>query len=251
MNRPPRVRRRRWLRWSLAGIGVILIALIGVLTAVTLSTHAAAPLALPREPTTAPAPTAAALAGVWNTGPGSVVGWRAQQVLIGEQSTLAGRTGRVWGSITIASGSVTEGDFRVDMAALTSNLSQSTRDSVFDVTAYPTARLQVTSPVRIGAIPAEGVVERFPGDATLTLHSISRPVHFTASAELLRGNLYVLADISLPFPEWRISVSGVPFLADIQSPATIEVLLDLTRHPGNTASVPAATSTSKGTPGDL
>jgi hypothetical protein len=43
----------------------------------------------------------------------------------------------------------------------------------------------------------------------------------------------------IPFPDWGISVQGVPFLADLESPATVEVLLDLVRGPGNLASAPS------------
>ena len=220
--------------------GAIVVAVAGATTAVTLTTHPPAPLALPSAHAPGAAPSTASLAGVWNAGPSSVVGWRAQQVLIGERSTLAGRTGEIWGSITVTSGVVTAGAFTVDMAGLTASLAQSTRSSVFGVAAYPTAQLRLTRPIPFGTIPAQGVVERLPETATLTLHGVSRPVRFTASTELLGGTIYVLADIGLPFGEWGISVGGIPFLADIDSPATIEVLLALTRGPGNQAPAAAA-----------
>ena len=248
MNRPPR--RRRWLRWSLAGVGVLLIVLVGAVSAVTVTTTAPTPLTLPSSGGASPAAASdpAALAGIWNAGPRSVVGWRARQVLIGEQSTLFGRTGRVWGSVSIASGSVTQGGFTVDMRALTSTLSQSSQVSAFDITAFPTARLQLMSPIAVGTIPAQGVVDHFPVSASLTLRGITHRVRFTLSAELRRGNLLVLADIPLPFADWGISLGGVPFLADIQSPATIEVLLDLTHISGNPASVTEAGTSNNGAP---
>ncbi len=174
--------------------------------------------------------------GVWNAGAGSVVGWRAEQVLLGQQSPLYGRTGKVWGSLTISAGSVTQGSFGIDMAAVTSDLSQSTQSSVFDVKAYPTASLLLTAPIALGPIPAEGAVEHLPAAGTLTLHGVSRGVHFTASVERAAGGIEVLADLSLPFADWGISVQGVPWLADIQSPAALEVLLALTQGGGNAAS---------------
>ena len=33
--------------------------------------------------------------GIWNAGPGSVVGWRVEQVFIGEQLPLVARSGKV------------------------------------------------------------------------------------------------------------------------------------------------------------
>jgi hypothetical protein len=98
-------------------------------------------------------------------------------------------------------------------------------------------------------VPAIGTLERFPAAATLTLHGVRQPVHFTASVERVGSSVYVLADISLPFAGWNISIQGVPWLADIQSPGTIEVLLDLTQGAGNPAAVTApATASGNATP---
>jgi polyisoprenoid-binding protein YceI len=228
-------RRHRWIRWT---IGVCVVLVVLVAGGVSLATHLAtapAPLALPRDTGTA-AGSASPLAGadgVWNAGPGSIVGWRVQQIVLGQQSTLTGRTGKVWGSLTISGGSVSKGSFTVDMAALTSSLSETTQSSVFDVKADPTGRLVLTSPIAVGTIS----VERFPATGTLTLHGVSHAVSFTASVERFGSSVDVLADISLPYAEWNISIQGVPWLGDLQSPATIEVLLDLTQAAGNPAVV--------------
>jgi polyisoprenoid-binding protein YceI len=179
---------------------------------------------------------AASLDGVWNAGAGSIVGWRVQQVLIGQQSTLAGRTGRVWGSVTIADGSLSQGMFTVDMAAITSGESQTTRQSVFDVSADPTATLVLTGPIALGALPADGAVRRYPATGALTMHGVTRTVRFIVSVERAGSSIAVLADINFPFANWNIVVQGVPFVADIQSPATVEVLLNLTQAQGNLAS---------------
>ena len=197
-------------------------------------------LSLPKGAGAGPSRTAslATVDGVWNAGSGSIVGWRAQQVLVGQQSTLVGRTGKVSGSITIAGGSVSRGSFIVDMAAITSNQSQSTQRSVFDVTADPTATLVLTTPIALGTLPGDGTVDRYPAAGTLTMHGATHTVEFTVSAERSGASISVLADITVPFADWNISVPGVPFLADIQSPATVEVLIVLTHGAGNPA--PAA-----------
>jgi polyisoprenoid-binding protein YceI len=239
-------RRRRWIRWTIGVCVALVVLLAGGLSFATHVATAPALLALPRDTSTASggASAQAAMDGVWNAGPGSIVGWRAQQVLLGQQSTLTGRTGKVWGSLTISAGSVTQGSFAVDMTALTSSLSTTTQSSVFDVKADPTGTLVLTSPAAVSTVPAGGNVERFPATATLTLHGVGHSVQFTASIERVGTSIHVLADIALPFADWNISIQGVPWLADIQSPATIEVLLDLTQGTGNPAYVasPAAAS---------
>ena len=240
MTRQPH-RRHRWLRWSGGILLALIVVVVGGLAIDAHLTTAPAMLSLPRVVGADPSGEAgASVDGVWSAGSGSIVGWRAQQVLVGQNSTLTGRTGKVWGSITISGGTVSRGSFSVDMAALTSNESQSTQRSVFDISADPTATLVLTSPIALGTIPADGTVHRFAATGTLALHGVARAVRFTVSAERAGTSIDVLADITLPFGEWNIAVQGVPFLADIQSPAVVEVLLDLTQGAGNQATVARA-----------
>lgn len=240
---PGRRQRRRWLRW-VSGVVVGLLVLIVVGTSLYVHLSTAPPLlTLPKDASTTAATSGEAMMdGVWNAAPGSIVGWRVQQRLIGQLSPIVGRTEQVWGSLTITGGLVTQGAFTVDMVALTSSLSKSTQRTVFDVSTYPAATLVLTRPIALGAIPAEGTVVRFPAVSNLTLHGVTHVMHFTASAERLGGSIYVLADITFPYGDWHLSAQGVPFLADLESPATIEVLLHLTQGPGNPAPAPAASS---------
>lgn len=239
MTRRPQ-RRHRWLRWTAGTLVALVVIVIAGLAIDAHLTTAPAMLSLPRVVGAQPSgSTGTSVDGVWNAGSGSIVGWRAQQVLVGQNSTLTGRTAKVWGSITISRGTVAGGSFSVDMAALTGNESPTTQRTVFDVSADPMATLVLTSPIPLGTIPPDGTVERYVTSGTLALHGVTHAVHFTVAAERAGTNIDLLADITLPFGEWNISVQGVPFLADIQSPAVIEVLLHLTQGPGNQPSVAA------------
>ena len=73
-------------------------------------------------------------------------------------------------------------------------------------------------------------------------------VRFTASVERVASSIYVLADIAFPFADWNISVQGVPWLADLVSPGTIEVLLDLTQGAGNPASLASPAGSANAAP---
>ena len=106
------------------------------------------------------------LDGAWSVGPGSIVGYRVQETLIGQQSTAVGRTQRISGSITIAGTSVSKGSFTVDMASVESD--QSERNAQFDgrimdVSKYPTSTLVLTSPIQLGTVPPDGTVEEVRG----------------------------------------------------------------------------------------
>ncbi len=231
MTGPARRRGSRRGR-RVAGIvaGVVLVAAAGT---IVYSHTLTAPgrLTLPRV-----APVAAGVTsvdGVWRVGPGSTIGWRVHQVLLGQQSTLASRTSKVWGSITIATGAVTQGSFSVDAAALTGNAAQR---SVFGAESHPIATLVLAKPIPLGALPAAGAAVPYATSGTLTFDGVTRVVPFTAAAERNGNTIAVLADLPIAFPEWNIAVQGIPFVADLESPATVEVLLDLTRSPGNPAS---------------
>ena len=250
MKRQSAQRRWRlgWLRWVI-GVGAGLLALIVVGTSIYVHVSAVPTmLTLPKSSGSAieASSSEATAEGVWNVGPGSIVGWRVPQIFIGQQLPLVMRTNRVWGSLSVAHGSVSQGSFTVDMAAVTSNLSQTTRRTVFDISAYPTATLALTSPIELRGIPADGAVERFPATGMLTLHGVSHPVRFTASVERVGDTIDVLADITFPYGDWGISAQGVPVLADLQSPATIEALLCLTKGPGNPASVTSSSPSHAG-----
>ncbi len=230
MNEPLR-RRRRWL-WWIAGAVAGAVAL-GAGGTIVYSHSITAPglLTLPSAGSvaTASSPT---VDGVWHVGSGSIVGWRVHQVLLGQQSTLVSRTGKVWGSLAIAAGSVTQGWFTADVAALTSNATQRT---VFGANTYPTATLVLAKPIPLGVVPTYGAVVRYPAYGTLTFHGKTMAVPLTVAVERTGSAIAVLADLAIPFPDWGISVQGVPLLADLDSPATVEVLLNLVRGPGNPA----------------
>jgi polyisoprenoid-binding protein YceI len=180
--------------------------------------------------------TPASVDGTWNVGAGSVVGYRVQEVLIGQQSTAVGRTTTVSGSISISGNSVDQGSITVDMTSVRSN--QGERDSQFDgrimdVSAYPTSKLALTSPIPLGAGPTAGQVEQYTAAADLTMHGVTKPVTFTVSAERTGATINVLADIPIVFANWNISNPSAAGLVTTQSTGTLEVLLTLTQGAGN------------------
>jgi hypothetical protein len=157
--------------------------------------------------------------------------------MIGEESPLVGRTEKVWGSITIADGLVTQGSFSADMSDLTRTTSKTTQNKAFEIGAYPTVTITLTSPIALGSIPADVVIKRFPAVGSLTMRGETHAVRFTVSTERSNGIVYVLADIPFHYTDWHISLGGVGFWADIKNPTTIEVLLNLTQGKGNAPSI--------------
>jgi len=251
--------KRRWLI-----IGIVVAVVVVLIGAPFVYIHfiegpAPAKLALPSNGggspssngTSAGSTGSGTLDGTWSVGAGSIVGYRVQETLIGQQSTAVGRTKTVSGSITIAGSSVTKGSFTVDMASVESD--QSERNAQFDgrimdVSKYPTATLVLTSPIGLGTIPPDGTAKKFVAVGQLTMHGVTKSVHFTVSAERSASTIYVLSDIPIVFADWNISNPSIGGFVTTQSSGTLEVLLHLTRGTGN---APAGSSgTTPGTQGN-
>jgi polyisoprenoid-binding protein YceI len=180
---------RRLGRWLLGGIVALAIVVVGGtwLYIHVIEGPAPAPLSLRSGSTASPSAaaasagggteSAASVAGDWQVAAGSVVGYRVNEVLAGQNNVAVGRTGHVSGSMTIDGSSVTAASFTVQMATIHSD--QSERDAQFDgrimdTASYPTGALTLTTPINLGAVPADGVVRSYQATANLTLHGHTR-----------------------------------------------------------------------------
>jgi polyisoprenoid-binding protein YceI len=250
-------RPRRLIRWIAIGAAVVVaLAVAGPFIYIHLIEGTPPPkLSLPKQANSsstaadsATGPTGS-LDGTWNVGPGSVTGYRVQEILIGQQSTAVGRTTKIWGSLVIAGQTVTKGSFTVDMASVVSD--QSERNAQFDgrimdVSTYPTASLTLSTPIALGSVPPAGTAKQYQAAGDLSMHGVTRTVRFTVSAERLGDGIDVLADIPITFGEWDISNPSVGGFVTTQSTGTLEVLLDLTQGPGNRASAEVPSSSGFG-----
>jgi polyisoprenoid-binding protein YceI len=194
--------------------------------------------------------TSSSLEGTWNVGSSSTAGYRVGEVLIGQSATAVGRTDKIWGSLTVAGSTVTKGTFTVNMASVLSD--QSERNARFagpimDVNRYPTTTLTLTSPISLGTIPVAGAVTRYNAVGDLDMHGVTKSVSFPVSAERVGTEIYVLADISIPFSEWDIANPSIGGFVTTADTGTLEVLLHLTTGPGN----PVSTSPSSGSSGPV
>ena len=233
--------RRRWLRWLLAGIVVLVIlAVAGPFIYNHFINRAPAPLSLsssapPSTPagtasSTASAGTAAtgSLAGTWTPGSGSVVGYRVNEVLLGQSGTAVGRTTSITGHMTIQGDTVTAATFTVPMASVHSNEGQ--RDNNFDgrimeVATYPTATFALTSPIDLAPLPANGVIKQYTAHGNLTLHGTTHAVTFTLSAERKSGQIDVSGDIPVVFADYNIENPSYAGLVTTQNHGLLEFLL--------------------------
>ena len=247
----PFTRPRHWLRWLIGAI-VVLAALAAAGPFIYIHFFNAAPKALSltpgssssASPSTATASTAAsgAVAGTWTVGSGSVVGYRVNEVLLGQNATAVGRTTSVTGHLTISGSTATTASFSVPMATIHSDKSQ--RDASFDgrimdVAQYPTGTFTLTSPIDLGTLPANGVIKSYTAHGKLTLHGTTRAVTFTLTAERSAGKhgaakdgrnqIEVAGDIPVLFSDYNIQNPSFAGFVTTQDHGLLEFLLVFSR----------------------
>ena len=181
--------------------------------------------------TTAPAATETGIDGTWTVGEGSTAGYRAKEVLFGQDAEAAGRTDQVTGSMEISGTTVTTGSFEVDMASVESD--QSNRDSAFrgrimNVDQFPTSTFVLTEPIELGAIPDEGVAIHPQATGDITIHGVTKTVTIDLDAQLLNGSIEVVGHLPVKWSDFDIDdPSGGP--ATVTDNGSMEFKLVLTR----------------------
>jgi polyisoprenoid-binding protein YceI len=241
-----RLRPRRLIGW-LAGAAVV-VAVLAVGGAFVyihfISGPTPAPLSLRSQDTpsagtssatTEPVSDSGTLDGSWQIASGSIVGYRVQEVLAGQNHTAVGRTTNIRGTLTISGSSVTAGSFTVQMATIHSD--ESERDAQFDgrimdVAAYPTATLTLTGPISLTPVPSDGVVRNYDASAKLTMHGQTRAVTFTLQAERTSAGIEVSGSIPILFADWDISNPSFPPFVTTQNHGLLEFLLKFSPSAG-------------------
>jgi polyisoprenoid-binding protein YceI len=241
----PFTRSRRWVRWLLVTVAALIVLAVAGPFVYIHFFDGSTPAALSLSPSTSTsasaagssqaASTAAAsgpVTGTWNVGSGSTVGYRVNEVLLGQSATAVGRTSTISGHLTIASTDVTAAAFSVPMDTIHSDKSQ--RDGQFDgrimdVAQYPTGTFTLTSPIDLGSLPASGAIKDYTARGRLTLHGTTRAVTFTLTAELKGGHIEVAGDIPVLFSDYNIQNPSFAGFVTTQDHGLLEFLLILNR----------------------
>jgi polyisoprenoid-binding protein YceI len=234
----PRHRRTRRLAAWLAGaaVAVVLLVVGGAFVYIHfISGPAPAPLSLKNlksssSPSTGTAASSGSqtLAGSWHVASGSLVGYRVNEVLAGQNNIAVGRTGDISGTMTIKGTTVTAASFRVAMDTIKSN--ESERDAQFngrimDTAAYPTGTLTLAAPIKLAPLPADGDFRDYHATGDLTLHGHTRTVTFVLEAERSGGRIDVSGSIPILFADWDISNPSFPPFVTTQDHGVLEFLI--------------------------
>jgi polyisoprenoid-binding protein YceI len=236
----PFTRSRRWLRWLLGTLAVLVVLAVAGPFVYIHFFDGSTPAALSLSPSgtqtagtqTAGTEASGAVTGTWTIGSGSTVGYRVNEVLLGQSATAVGRTSTITGHLTIAGTAATAATFSVPMATIHSDKSQ--RDAQFDgrimeVAQYPTGTFTLTSPIDLAPLPASGVIRDYTAHGRLTLHGTTRAVTFTLTAEVKGGHIEVAGDIPVLFADYNIQNPSFAGFVTTQDHGLLEFLLILDR----------------------
>lgn len=238
----PIPRLRHPFRWIAGAVAVIAALAVGVpFLYIHFFSSAPAALTLPvtstagsssSSGTAASGTSGTSVAGTWNAGSGSVVGYRVNEILLGQNTTAVGRSSGVTGHLTVVGTDVTAASFSVPMSTIHSDKSQ--RDAEFDgrimdVARYPTGSFTLTKEISLAPIPANSTMKSFTAHGNLTLHGATRPVTFTLQAELVSGKIEVSGQIPVQFSDYGIQNPSLAGFVTTQDHGILEFLLVLTK----------------------
>jgi polyisoprenoid-binding protein YceI len=145
--------------------------------------------------------------GTWAVTDESEFGYRVEEVLFGVNTTAAGRSNQITGSMTIDGTTVAEASFTVDVASITSD--ESRRDNQFRgrimaVDQFPEATFTLTAPIDFAAVPAPADQVTATATGDLTLRGVTRAVTFDVTAEAGDDRIGVLGNIPVEFADYDI-----------------------------------------------
>jgi polyisoprenoid-binding protein YceI len=226
----------RWLIGSVVVIAVLAVAgpfvyihfFNGSTPAALSLPSASATSSAASTPSASTAAVSGTLSGTWTVGSGSIVGYRVNEVLLGQNATAVGRTTSVSGHMVINGTTVSAATFSVPMDTIHSDKSQ--RDAQFDgrimdVAQYPTATFTLTSQINLAPLPAQGVITDYTAHGTLMLHGTSRAVTFTLTAERKGAQIEAVGHIQVVFSDWNIQNPSFAGFVTTQNYGELEFLL--------------------------
>jgi len=166
-------------------------------------------------------------------GTSSFVGYRVQEELatIGAK-TAVGRTPAVEGTLTIDGTTVTTVEIVADLTMLTSDSDRrdgALRNQAIETGQFPDAAFELTEPIELDSVPADGVPITAEAVGTLTLHGVTRPVTIDLEAQLTDGVIVVTGQLPIVFADYDIDKPSAFSVLSVEDNGTMELQLFFAR----------------------
>jgi polyisoprenoid-binding protein YceI len=248
---PRRRRSRKW--WYLGGALVVVLALAGFGTwyfvfrddappAVDIERASQSVDGSSSRSTSAGADASATIDGTWAVDrslgsfsdvTSSFAGYRVREELVGiGAKTAVGRTPDVQGSLTINGTKIPTARFTVDLSTLKSDEGRrdfAIRNQALETARFPAATFELTKPITLDSIPAEGEKISVKATGELTLHGVTRQVTMPLQAVRTGEAIAVTGQLEIPFADFEISQPRSFAVLSIDDRGILEVQLFFTR----------------------
>lgn len=148
--------------------------------------------------------------GPWVVAADSVAGYRVVEDFAGGVSDFeaVGRTSDVAGSLTIEGTAITQADFTVQVATITSDDGRRDRQfaqSIMRSGDFPEATFVLTEPIELGSIPDDGVTVTAQAVGELTLRGQTVAVEFPIDARRAGAEIETLGSVPVVFADYGIA----------------------------------------------
>jgi polyisoprenoid-binding protein YceI len=176
-----------------------------------------------------PAPPAS-VEGVWTAqanDDATFVGYRINEVLttIGDFEVV-GRTREVSGTLTITGTTVESVELTAQMDSLTTDngaRDSAMRSQALETNEFPTATFVLTSPIELGAIPAERETIAITATGDLTIHGVTQRVDFPLEAQLVGQSIVVVGQLQVELADYDIAAPQARVVASVEDVALLEL----------------------------
>ena len=146
--------------------------------------------------------------------------------------TAVGRTPDVSGTLQIDGTTITATEILVDMTTLTTESASRNRQikrQAIETDTFPEATFVLTSPIDLGAVPADGEPVTVTATGDLTVHGVTNTVEVPLTAELNSGVIVVVGEINLLLSDYDIDKPQAAVVLSVADNADMELQLFFTR----------------------
>ena len=201
-------------------------------------TSAASPSPSPAEAPAGAAPGAEqdGLAGTWVLAPNSdsFVGYRVREELARIGATTAvGRTKEITATLEFDGLAITDVRVTADLRTLRSdnNLRDGQlRTQALETNRFPTASFVLAEPIRLGAVPAEGVTMEATAVGDLTLHGVTRRVSIDLQGQRNQGFVVIVGSLEIRFADFGIAPPRAASVLSVEDRGVMELQLVFQRQ---------------------
>ncbi len=171
------------------------------------------------------------ISGTWTVeqGDATFVGYRVKEVLstIGDFEAV-GRTPGVTGTLVADGTTISSVSVTADLTGLASDNGArdgQLRTQALETDTFPEGTFELTAPIDIGAVPAEGETVVFGATGELTLHGVTNTVTLDVNGTVQSGKLIVVGSTPIVMSDYGIDPPQAPIVASIEDEGVMEVSL--------------------------